>query len=271
MQLNRALHLDIVGLKQDAVPDWAIRDQKPQKNMTTLIVGAIGATGRLLVEHLLDRGHHVKVIVRFPDRLSGVLRAHDQLAVIHASVLALSDAEMSEHVGGCDAVASCLGHTLSFKGIYGAPRRLVTEATRRLCNAVQANRPGTPTKFVLINTAGNSNRDLPEPISFGQKRVIGLLRLLLPPHVDNEQAADYLRTQIDNNEAIEWVAVRPDSLIDEEQVTAYELHASPIRSAIFDPGSTSRINVAHLMAELITDRATWNQWKGQMPVIYNKA
>ena len=50
-----------------------------------------------------------------------------------------------------------------------------------------------------MNTTGNRNRDLPEPISFAQKCVIGLLRLLLPPHVDNEKAADFLRTEIAQN------------------------------------------------------------------------
>ena len=123
-----------------------------------------------------------------------------------------------------------------------------------------------------MNTAGNSNRDLNEPISLGQRCVIGLLRLLVPPHVDNEKAADYLRTTIGQHDgAIEWAAVRPDTLIDEDRVTEYEVHPSPIRSAIFDAGLTSRINVGHFMAELITDDDTWNTWKGQMPVIYNQA
>ena len=90
--------------------------------------------------------------------------------------------------------------------------------------------------------------------------------------MDNEKAADYLRTRVGQNDgAIEWAAVRPDNLIDENQVTAYEVHASPIRSAIFDAGSTSRINVGHFMADLISDEDTWNKWKGHMPVIYNKA
>lgn len=240
--------------------------------MNILIVGATGATGRLLVEQLLDRGQFVKVIVRSPDRLPEALRNHDNLSVIHASVLDLSDAEMAEHVKGCDAVASCLGHNMSLKGIYGHPRRLVTDATRRLCNAIKANRPEEVTKFVLMNTTGNRNRDLDEPISFAQKCVIGLLRLLLPPHVDNEQAADYLRSKIGQNDAlIEWVAVRPDNLLNEDDVTEVEVHPSPTRSAIFDAGQTSRINVAHFMAELITDDDTWQTWKGQMPVIYNKA
>ncbi len=192
--------------------------------------------------------------------------------MIQASVLDLSDAELAQYVKGCHAVVSCLGHTIKFKGIFGHPHRLVTDATRRLCAAIKANQPTTPTKFVLMNTVGNRNRDLDEPISFAQQCVLGLLRLLTPPHADNEQAADFLRTQIGQNDGlIKWVAVRPDSLIDAAEVTVYDVYGSPIRSAIFDPGKTSRINVAHFMAELITNDETWQQWQGQMPVIYNRA
>lgn len=192
--------------------------------MTTLLVGASGATGRLLMEQLLNRGQHVKVIVRSLDKLSESLKNHDLLRVVCASVLDLSNAEMAQHVYGCDAVVSCLGHNISLKGIYGQPRSLVTDATRRLCNAIKENKSEKPTKFVLMNTAGNSNRDLHEPISFGQKFIIGILRLLLPPHVDNEKAADYLRTHVGQNDRkIEWVAVRPDNLINEDRVTEYEL------------------------------------------------
>ncbi len=239
--------------------------------MTTLVVGATGATGRLLVQQLLDRGHRVKVIVRSPDKLPEVLRNHDHLSAIHATVLDLTDTEIAQHVKGCSAVASCLGHELSLKGIYGQPRRLVTDSIRRLCNAIKANKPGKPIKVVLMNTAGNSNRDLDEPVSFAQKFVIGLLRLVLPPHVDNENAADYLRTEIgQRSEVIEWVAVRPDTLTNENTVTEYELRASPARSALFNPGVTSRINVAHFIAALLNDEHTWDTWKGRMPVIYNR-
>ena len=240
--------------------------------MTTLVVGASGATGRLLVQQLLTRGQIVKVVVRAPDKLPEVLRNHDHLSLICASVLHLSDAEMAQYVNGCDAVASCLGHNVSLHGIYGHPRRLVADATRRLCDAIKANKSKKATKFVLLNTAGNSNRDLDEKISLGQKCVIGLLRLLLPPHVDNEAAADYLRLKIDQDDsAIQWVAVRPDNLINADEVTEYEMCSSPMRSAIFDAGVTSRINVAHFMADLITDDDKWKKWKGQMPVIYNRA
>jgi nucleoside-diphosphate-sugar epimerase len=240
--------------------------------MTILVVGASGATGRLLVEQLLNRGHQVKAIVRSPGSLPDALKNNDKLTLISASVLDLTDEEMSQYVLGCDAVASCLGHNVSFKGIYGKPRRLVTDAARRLCDAIKTNKPARPVKYVLMNTTGNSNRDLNEQTAFGHKVVIGLLRLLLPPHVDNEQAADYLRIEIgQNGKEVEWVAVRPDGLIDEKEVTEYEIHASPTRDAIFNAGKISRINVAHFMADLITDDELWQKWKGQMPVIYNKS
>jgi putative NADH-flavin reductase len=237
-----------------------------------LVVGASGATGRLLVEQLLEREHEVRAIVRSPERLPEVLRDHERLSVIRASILNLSDAEMAGAVAGCGAVASCLGHNVTFKGMYGAPRRLVTDATRRLCEAIKANASVGATRFVLMNTTGNRNRDLDEPISFAQKVVIGMLRALLPPHADNEQAADYLRTVVGQNDrAVEWVAVRPDGLIDADRVTEYELRPSPTRSAIFNAGKTSRINVAHFTAALISDDAAWRHWKGQLPAICNKA
>jgi cation diffusion facilitator CzcD-associated flavoprotein CzcO len=239
--------------------------------MNVLVVGASGATGRQLIDQLLIQGHQVKAVVRSPEKLPGSWKKNAHVTIISASLLDLKDSEMIRLTQDCNAIASCLGHTINLKGIYGQPRKLVTDAVRRLCKAIETTKPESPVKFVLMNTTGNRNRDLNEPISFAQKCVIGLLRLLLPPHVDNEKAADFLRTQIgQNNKFIEWVAVRPDGLIDEEEVTAYETFTSPTRSAIFNAGKTSRINVAHFMASLISTNGLWSTWKGQMPVLYNK-
>lgn len=240
--------------------------------MTVLVVGASGATGSQLVEQLLIEKHKVKVIVRSLEKLPESWKTNTNLQIISASILELSDTEMSEIIIDCHAVTSCLGHNLTWKGVYGQPRKLVTDTTRRLCNAIKSNNLKSPTKFVLMNTTGNRNRNLNEPISFAQKCVIGLLRLLLPPHVDNEKAADYLRTKVgQNSDFIEWVAVRPDGLINENEVTNYEIHPSPTRSAIFNAGKVSRINVGHFMASLITNDVLWAKWKGQMPVIYSKS
>ncbi|UCS95526.1 SDR family oxidoreductase [Echinicola marina] len=237
--------------------------------MTVLVVGASGATGRHLVNQLLLKGNKVKIIVRSKGNQSW--DEMNNLDIYTASILELSDSELMTYTADCDAIASCLGHNITFKGIYGQPRKLVTDATKRLCQAITKHQPKSPIKYVLMNTSGNSNRDLNEPISFAQKCIIGLLRLLMPPHVDNEQAADYLRTEIGQNDKyIQWVAVRPDGLIDENKVTEYETYPSPTRSAIFNAGKVSRVNVGHFMAELINDNNLWNKWKGQMPVIYSK-
>jgi hypothetical protein len=240
--------------------------------MTTLIVGASGATGKHLVEQLLNKKQKVKVIVRSPEKLPESWKNNDRVSIIHANILDVGEDDMAEYVKDCHAIASCLGHNISWKGIYGEPRKLVTDSVSILCNAIKKNESDNkPIKFLLMNTTGNRNRDLNEPNSIGQRFVIGLLRLLLPPHVDNEKAADYLRTKIgQKNNFIEWVAVRPYNLVNEDKLTEYEVHPSPTKSAIFDAKTTSRINVGHFMAELITENDKWNKWKGQMPVIYNK-
>ncbi len=238
--------------------------------MTILIVGATGATGIRLVEALLNRGQNVKVIVRSPEKLPDTIKNHEHLTLISANVLDLSDQEMKQHVTGCNAIVSCLGHNMTLKGVFGKPRRLVTQATQRLCQAIKANKSDAMTKYVLMNTVANRNRDLNEPISFVQRCLIALLRLLLPPHPDNEDAAEYLRTEIgQQDKAIEWVAVRPSTLINEERTSEIEVFQSPTRSILND-GQISRINVGHFMADLITNDNIWNKWKGQMPVIYNK-
>ena len=121
-----------------------------------------------------------------------------------------------------------------------------------------------------MNTVGCKNEDLKEKKRFVENSVLFLLSSLLPPVSDNEKAANYLRTSVgQNNPDIEWVTVRPDSLINEEKIGQYTVHSSPTHT-LFNPGKTSRINGAHFISELISNEKIWIEWKGQMPVIYNK-
>lgn len=239
-------------------------------SMTCLVLGATGATGRLLVKELLDAGASVRIVVRDAARLDASLRGAPGLSVVEASISELNDDGIESLVAGCEAAASCLGHNLSFRGLFGPPYRLVTDATRRTCEALRAVEGDEPRRFVLMNTTGVRNPDLDDPVSLSQRLVILALRALLPPHADNEKAADYLRSEVGRSDPdLEWVAVRPDGLVDHAAVSEYDLHPSPTRSAIFDAGRTSRINVAHFMASLLTDPPLWDRWKGQTPVIYN--
>jgi nucleoside-diphosphate-sugar epimerase len=238
--------------------------------MKTLVVGASGATGRLLVEQLLQSGQKVKIIVRPTSKIPNNWLNNELLTILKKNLTEIMVEEMSELIVDCTTVASCLGHNLTWKGIFGKPRKLVADAVELFCTAINKNAFERPIKFVLMNTVGNSNRDIAEPVSISHKVVVILLRWLLPPHLDNEKATDYLRKQVgQDSKYIEWVVVRPDNLVNDEKVSKYSLHKSPVRSAIFNPGKTSRINVGHFMAGLILDDNLWTKWKGQMPVIYN--
>lgn len=238
--------------------------------MKVLVTGATGATGRLLVKQLLDQRCKVKAVVRSPEKLQAILEDHSDLEIIKASILDISNEDLKDHIKVCDALVSCLGHNLTLKGMFGKPRRLVRDAVKNLCKAVQENSPDKPIKFILMNTTGNMNKNLQERRSIGEKIVMGLVRFLLPPQIDNEQAAEFLRTDIGTgNKDIEWVVVRPDGLVNEDLVSEYSIHPSPTRSPIFNAGTTSRINVANFMTRLILEEDLWKKWKGEMPVIYN--
>ena len=221
-----------------------------------------------MVEQSLALGHTVRVIVRSRHRLPAAVLEHPNIAVIEASILDLSDQQLSDAAKGCDAVVSCLGHVLSFKGIFGAPRKLCTDATRRLCTAIESNRPTSPAKFILMNTVGVPNPDLHEKRSWFERGVLTLLRWLIPPHNDNETAAQHLHETVGKqSEYLEWCSVRPDSLINAE-VSPYDVSESPV-TGLFSGRPTTRSNVARFMTELIEDEILWDTWKFKMPVIMN--
>lgn len=237
-----------------------------------LVLGASGATGRLLVNTLLKKNIEVIAVVRNATSLRSIVGNNPSLQIVEDDISKMSVNDLTHYVEECEAVFSCLGHNLTFKGMFGHPRRLVADTVKKVVQSTQSFEGSRKIKFILMNTTGNSNRDIPEQPPFSQKLVVFILRLLIPPHADNEAAADYLRLHVgSNHKAIEWTAVRPDSLINSDHVTAYNIHPSPTRNVIFDSGQTSRINVAHFMCELATDPELWNEWKGKMPVIYNQA
>lgn len=236
---------------------------------TVLLVGGTGRTGRHVLRQLLERGVSVRAIVRSRAKLPPEVAGDVNLQVIEASLLALSDDELRQHLRGCDAVVSCLGHVISLKGIYGAPRDLVTRAATRLCRAVEALQPEAPVKLVLqssvsVNRAGRHDwrRGTLE------RALLRVICAVLPPARDNQRAADFLQEQIGpNNAFIEWVVVRPDSLR-EGAVSPYTLHEGLV-NGLFAPGSTNMANVAHVMCELVTNAATWAEWTGELPVVVN--
>ncbi len=238
---------------------------------TALVVGGTGRTGHRVLQQLLGRGVSVRAIVRSPSKLPPDIAGHPALTLIEASLLALTEAELERHVRGCDAVISCLGHVLSLKGIFGPPYDLVTRATRRLCRAIEATRPAAPVKFILMSSVSvNRPHGLDTHRGSAARAVLWILRGLVPPTRDNQRASNFLLDKIGaGNPFVEWVSVRPDSLLSGE-VSKYTLHEGLVND-LFRPGKTNMANVAHFMCELATNPQTWADWKGKLPVIVNSA
>jgi len=190
---------------------------------TTLVVGATGMTGKPLVEQLLSKNHKVRVVVRSPHKLSSDILKNPKLTVSEAAILDLTDEQIAEKVENCDVIVSCLGHVLDVKGMFGEPKNLCTEATRRLCDAIEKNKSPKPKKFILMNTVGVPNPECAEKRNWYERGLLLLLRYTIPPHRDNETASEYLYRNVGKkNKYIEGCSVRPDSLIN-AQISPYEL------------------------------------------------
>lgn len=238
---------------------------------TVLLVGGTGRTGQRVLEQLLSRGIGVRVIVRSPKKLPAATAENPNLAVVEGDLLSLGDEEVQRHVHGCDAVISCLGHVASFKGVLGPPHDLVTRATTRLCRGIEALQPAKPVKFILMSSVSvNHPGGLDTRRGMFERGFVWMLRCLIPPAKDNQQAANFLYDSIGtSNPFAQWVAVRPDTLL-EGDVSAYALHEGLV-SSLFAPDNTNMANVAHFMCELATNREAWDDWRGKLPVIINGA
>ena len=238
--------------------------------MKVLVLGGNGATGFHIVEQLLENNVDVKTIVRNSAKLKS-LGNQKNFEIITASILDMDNAELSEVLDDVDAIVSCLGHNITLKGIWGRPHRLVTDAIRKVCESIRMKDTGKVTKLVLMNTTACLDVDTQEKFTTAEGIIIAIMRFLLPPQRDNEQAVNYLKHAIGKNDRnIEWIAVRPDTLINEEEVTSYTVHNSPVRSPVFNSGKTSRINVGSFIMTLLCTNEQWKKWRYQMPVIYNE-
>jgi nucleoside-diphosphate-sugar epimerase len=238
--------------------------------MKVLILGASGATGKLVVTQLLRRNINVRIVVRENALLPEEIINSRLVEIVAGNIFEFDSIKNSTLIEGCDAVVCCLGHNITFKGIFGKPQMLVCQSLKNVCDAI-IKYASKKVKVILMNTTANENPEIDEGRSAGEKIILSILTALLPPQKDNVYAARHLSAGIGkNSEKIEWTAVRPDTLINNEEESPYEVFEAPTRSPLFNAGKTSRINVSHFMAELLTNEEIWQRWKNKMPVIYNK-
>lgn len=238
--------------------------------MKVLVLGASGATGRLVLKRLLDKRIETKIMVRDPSKIPDNYRNSRFLECITGNITGLETDGYISLVTGCDAVISCLGHNITLKGVFGEPKMLVTDTLKKISEAIMTNGQ-EKTKLILMNTAANRNSGIGEKYGMPDRVVLSLLYRFLPPQRDNVEAASFLVNEIGSEiPKFEWTVVRPDTLVDDENESGFEIHRSPIQSPVFKAGKTSRINVSSFMVSLLFDEKLWERWKFQMPVIYNK-
>jgi uncharacterized protein YbjT (DUF2867 family) len=235
------------------------------------VLGGTGRTGGRVVRQLLDRGCEVRVLVRSAERLPHGVAGVAGLTVTEADLLSLGDDEFVRLVDGCDAVVSCLGHTIDVKGVFGRPRDLVTQATHRVCRAAKTQQPERPLRFVLMSSVSVNRPGKADTRRGGFERaVLWLLRGLVPPARDNQAAADFLIEAVQTDgRYVEWTAVRPDSL-KEGDTSPYDVREGLVDS-LFRPSQTRMANVADFMCELVGDDDIWARWQGRLPVIVDQA
>jgi nucleoside-diphosphate-sugar epimerase len=238
---------------------------------TVLLVGGTGRTGQLVLEQLLQRGFRVRAIVRSPHKLPPSVAQDPNLTVVEADLLSMRETDLLSQVRGCHAVISCLGHVTDIQGIFRPPRDLVTQATTRLCRAIVASQSSEAVRFILMSSVSvHHPAGLDVRRGRAERAFMWTLRSLVPPSKDNQQAADFLVKHIGAvNPSVEWVVVRPDTLVD-GGLSQYALHEQLV-SSLFKPDKTNMANVAHFMGELVEAPRVWEAWQGKLPVIINAA
>jgi len=243
--------------------------QAAPAGLTILLLGGTGRTGGRVLQQLLGRGVSVRAVVRSAERVPVGAAGDPNLTMVVADLLSLSDEDLMRQVEGCDAVISCLGHPASVGGILGPPRDLVTRVIQRVCRAIESARPARPVKLILMSSVSvHRPGGLDTRRGRFEQAVVWLLRGLVPPARDNQNAADFLGEVVGTTDPyVQWVAVRPDSLKDGD-VSEYVLHENLV-SSLIRPDQTAMANVAHFMCELATDPQAWATWRGKLPVIVN--
>jgi len=204
-----------------------------------LVLGATGATGRLIVSQAVARGYDVAVLVR------SVEKASDFKSVKVIVGDARDEGILRQALEGRDAVVSALGTPAS-------PLREVTllsSATRALVSAMKA---GQVSRLVCITGIGAGD-------SAGHGGF--LFDNLIFPLLLRKVYADKNRQEaIVRDSGLDWVLVRPSVL--NNKPSRDTIRALTDLSS-FHGGSISRENVASFVLDQVRD----NAWLHRSPLI----
>lgn len=170
--------------------------------MRVLVIGATGATGRVVIEELLRRGHDVVAFARRP----GDIPEREGLQTVRGDALVRADVDRG--LAGCDAVVVALGiseNPLLVRLRRRASRTAVDVRSQGTANVVAAMREAGIARLVVQSTYGAAEtRARLSPV---WKAIFALV--LKPQIEDTERQEDIVRAS-----GLDWTLIRPVSLIE---------------------------------------------------------
>ncbi|MEO6918710.1 MAG: SDR family oxidoreductase [Collimonas sp.] len=205
--------------------------------MKILVLGATGATGRLIVRDAVASGHSVVALVRAKARadLPGV-------ELIEGDVR--DEVTLARASDGCDAVVSALGTGVGFREVD-----LLTVATRALVAAM--TRTGVR-RLICISALGVG--DSRGHGGFVFDRLFQPL-LLGPAYKDKGRQETAIRAS-----SLDWVIVRPGMLTND-----------PLRGRVRATADLAGVNGGKIaradVAQFVVEQLTTDTWLRRAPVI----
>jgi putative NADH-flavin reductase len=195
--------------------------------MKVLIIGATGATGRILMGEALAQGYEVTALARNPSTLAP---EDHRLRVLEGNALDASSVEAA--VAGQDAVLSALG-TRSAR-----PTTLFSESTHNVIGAMDKH---GVRRLVCITGVGVGD----------SKGHVGFLydRIIRPFVVKNIYEDKERQEEAIKQSDLDWVIVRPAQLTDEPARGEYSVFLKGSYTAT----KISRADVAAFMLAQLTD------------------
>jgi uncharacterized protein YbjT (DUF2867 family) len=188
--------------------------------MDVVLAGGHGNVARRLGRLLVQRGDHVRGLIRRPEHADD-LRADGSEPVL-CDLEAVEADEVAQAIEGADAVVFAAG-----AGPGSGPARKLTVDRDGAVKLLEAARSAGVPRYVIVSSVGAEN-----------------------PPADDDVFSVYLRAKAEADAAVtasdrEWTVVRPGFLTDDPGTGRARIQADPIRDRV------SRDDVAEVLAAVL--------------------
>lgn len=199
-------------------------------------MGATSASGKVLVQKLLEQGHMVSAVVRSPEKMRSEI---ENLRVVKGDVR--EKGSFREAIGKGDIV-------FSFLGPKGGVKKIAAQGTQNIIDVMKEKQAE---HLIVISVAGIPVKEDQR----GKSLIDGLLRLFLKDmFADREAQLNVLRKS-----GLQWTALRVPRLTDDP--------ASGRTRAFFGRPSPSMKVSREDLADFMIAEAEKREWVGKAPII----